>query len=265
MFHHHNGLGAAALNRKAPSARCIFTGSSVSAASSYTFTAAQVDVPMGANINTTFGAAEHLRARFDSMIVVCVHGEDSATLFSVSSVTIGAVAGTEQVDRGGATSAINTAIYTWAAQALADIANTDVVVTWSENITACSIAILVLDNMVQTAQIAADVAVGTGALELLPTLAIEPIWPWFVTVIASTCATGGGTEVASLNELSTFANQPLGTNYFPMQMYADSSANIDFAGAVAFSPSVPALNDQFGFKVSWSGAGAGDAVAVAMR
>lgn len=153
------------LRGQVPSVKLTDLRNDVSDLTTYTFTNCAIG-PI------TFGVAgagtpipgQVLRSSGFRNIAVIVHGEDAATSFSVTGVTIGGVSGTEQIDRVGATSAINTAIYTWAGSTLDGIANTNIAVTWSEAITSCAIGVLSIENMPMLVGLSSASAVGTGVM-----------------------------------------------------------------------------------------------------
>ena len=240
-----------------PYVRLLDTRSDVSDLTTYTFTACNLGMIglVSSPAANVYGTDPLLRSALRNMIVVAVHGEDAAVTFNVSSVTIGGVAGTEGPDRAGATNAINTAIYYWRTDQLQGIANTDIVVTFSEAVTHCAIGVMSVENLslcVRVAGAASNTFTGTGTLTLGPTMTVENIDFGLVGIFAASCVTGGGTEGFSVK--SGIGGTP------PNILSAGSTAEMDYAAAWSRSPQWNGANDKpIEFLASWSGAGAGDA------
>jgi len=142
-------------------------------ATTYTFTACQLGDFGGtySAVNTDSFSASSVRTGSKKHIVVLIHSRDAATLFTVNSATLGGVAGTEIADRGGATVACSSAIYRWSTEALADITGSNIVVTFSEAITACAISVLLVENvgLLLTGTTASGTATGTTAITMSAT------------------------------------------------------------------------------------------------
>ena len=150
------GLLGNLLKPSYPLVRILDAASSISDLTTYTFSGMKLGIPLNSfSIASEFGGTGPLIRSTDKAVIVCtVHGEDAATAFSVSSVTIGGVAGTEAADQGAAIIQVNTAIYVWECSALAGITDTDVVVTWSEAVTGCAVTLLLVSNLIQTSPVA---------------------------------------------------------------------------------------------------------------
>lgn len=256
---------------KFPRVLLLSTANSTSDLTTYTFSAMDIG---GLHAAHPFSAEETIPSSMPGpplassgrkTILAIIHGEDANATFNVSSVTIGGVAGTERVDRGGGTNAINTAIYSWNPADLAGIANTDVAVTWSEAITSCAVGIVEVSNVRGFGAAGTMSATGTGLI----TGALSPIGSadqviGGAVIMGSTCATGGGTELPEFG-FNTGALLTGTDSFNPTTLYEGNNAEIDFAAAYYILPTYQypgATPRRFEPAVSWSGAGAGDAAAV---
>lgn len=205
----------------------------------------------------TYTTAHHVRSRGRKFFIVVVHAEDSITTFGVNSVTLGGVAGTEVVDRGGGGSAINTALYTWSADDLRSITTGDIVVTFSEAVTSCAVSLLEVENVGIFASVGSGSTQGTGELGVFVVPSLEAADRSLLVVLAGTCA---GVEDA-LFTLPGSAGGGAGMEY-PKFLYGSSNAEMSFAAAWAISKGyTPARG--LGFYLSFSSTGSGDAVAAA--
>ena len=93
-------------------------------------------------------------AAADRYNIVVVMAEDSANSFGTSSVTIGGGAGTERIDSGNASSALDTSIYTFLNTAGT---SENIVVTFSEAVTSAHICVFEVTGLVD-AGVATDTA-----------------------------------------------------------------------------------------------------------
>lgn len=260
------------LTPKFPRVKLLATASDVSDTDIYTFSAMDIGGfggghPLGEHEdNSTITTPIPLfRSPNRKVILAIIHGEDAAVTFNVSSVTIGGVSGTEQVDRGGASAAVNTSVYTWSDNLLAGIANTDVVVTWSEAITACAVGIVEVSNIRLSGAAASGSGQGTGTINVALTGFTESeTCVGGVAVVGSTCVTGGSTEFpewAYSNAASIYTE-----SFAPIQLYHESNAEIDFAAAYYVVGSVSGVSPggtlRLSPSVAWSGAGNGDAAGI---
>ena len=251
-----------------PAVKLLSTASDTTDLTTYTFSAMDIggfgdSHPFGSDqANTTTSALLSSPGR--AAIACIVHGEDAATTFGVSSVTIGGVAGTEAVDRGGGTSAINTAIYIWTGESLRGIANTDVVVVWNEAVTSCAVGIIEITNLTCYAALASGSAQGTGAVNApIINLADSSRFSGGIAIFGSSCVTGGGTETPEFN-LIAGTTQPLDAMN-PTLLYHGNNAELDFAAAFSLVTGTfhdPISTVRLGASVSWSGTGAGDLVGI---
>lgn len=251
---------------KLPSVRLLATASNTNDLTAYTFTAVDIGGfgarhPMGAHENVLLNNPM-LSSPGRAAIVVFVHGEDAAATFGVNSVTIGGVSGTEIFDRGGVTQAVDSAIYIWSAGDLAGIANTDIVVTWSEAVTSCAIGVVEVSNLRSFGVLASGSAFGASNLAVTVTgVADEEAVIGGVVLFCSTCVTGASTEFPSF-EIAGAAVPPA-DGFEPCQIYHESNAEIDFAAFYYLISSVDLGGaDRSRFQGNWSGAGQADVVAV---
>lgn len=198
-----------------------------------------------------------------TMILGIVHSEDAAVTFSVNSFSIGGVAGTELVDRGGATSAINTAIYGWDAAELADAsANTSGSIVFSEAVTSCAVGIISVSNISYPTVLGSGTDVGTGTLFCYSNMSTSQMERWNkngVVICGSTLATAAGTEFPDWGFQTT--NTVTMIAHHPIQLYHEGNAEIDCAAAYWIIPSAHfKIGDLVANRgtLAWSGTGAGD-------
>lgn len=230
-------------------------------ATTYTFTAVGLG-DLGSVASTAgdvYGANPHIRSPGRKAIVVVVHGEDDLATFGVNSVTIGGVAGTEKVDRGGGSTAINTAIYVWDAASLGGITGTDVVVTWSEGVTNCAIGVLAIDNLgiLADAVASANSAVGSGEIALSPSP--NMLDTNSVLIVGSSKLNAGAGELFIIRSGS-------GGGMQPTILYDGAHAEGRFAAAWTYRPQHAAAGDTQAFPVavSWTGAGSFDVACIGL-
>lgn len=245
------------LQRKRPNVTLLDVRDDVADTDTYTFTACNLG-DIGGTANTAHNYADRGNHRSTSRkaIAIIVHGEDAATTFDVSSVTIGGVAGVEQVDRGGGTTAINTAIYTWATDGLMDITNTDIVVTWSESVTACAIGVVLVDNLgiLDTVDVGSTQGAGDMTLTIDGTITEEA--GQCTIIVGMSCVTGGGTERSQVRVGGA------GDCFAPTMLYEGSNAEFDFAGWWTCVPAYGGGGVGSIITPSWSGTGGGDSAAI---
>lgn len=242
--------------RAAPLVKLLDVQSDISDLTTYTFTGVNAgDVGSTGTQTDTFGANPHMRSTGRKLIIVIVHGEDALATFSVTGVTLGGVAGTEIVDRGGGTVALNTAIYSWDTTSLGNITTTDVVVTWDEAITACAIGVLSVDNIGVYVVRSSSTTNGSGAMTVSGGSNITGHEIFSLCIGGSTCATGTETFEVSAEGSSTGQGC-----VDPMILYESSNAEIAFAGFWSYLPAYPYDNTPFRFVANWSGTGNGDLV-----
>lgn len=210
------------------------------------------------------------RATSRSAILSVIHSEDALATFDVSTVTLGGVSGLQAHDRGGVTSAINTAIFYWDSIALQGISNTDLVVTHSEAVTSCAAALIRVDGVKTMVHMGSGDNVGTGAIQLgisQNQSFMEGPYSW--GIIASTLLTDSSTEALSWSLSSSFASGAFSYNNIGVceHLYEGSHAEAAYAGLFFYIPQYiytdgNASDQVIGCDISWSGAGAGDAIGV---
>lgn len=248
--------------RKAPFVKLFDTRSDDSDLTTYTFTDCNLPDMGYGSLEAVFayGASPGvLRTSGLGAVAVIVHGEDAATTFGVSSVTIGAVAGTERVDRGGATSAINTAIYTWLPSQLVGIPNSDIVVTWTEAIIACAIGVVGIYNIGPFSIVGTSTSQGTTSLNV----AIGPNLTGHEThslaLGGATCAGAAGTEFFAMNQSGASGGAH---GNAPDILYDLYSNDITYAAWWGYTPQYSAGEEIFAARGSFSGAAAGDQASI---
>jgi len=244
------------LKRQAPFVRLLDVRESTTNATTYTFTSVSAPPQRGCPsvASETYGASPHLRSATRSLLAVIVHAEDAAVTFGVSSVTFGGVGGTERVDRGGGTSAINTAIYTWTGDLLGAVTTTDVVVTFSEAVTGCAIGVVEISN-IGAAEIGSSTSgSGTGILTFSPSPSITQYGETSIGLYASTMITGASSETFSTGIIN--GATPNGGS--PIVLYEGQNAEFAYAAAFSLSNQYTADGNAFAIASEWSGATAGD-------
>lgn len=251
-----------------PTVTLLDTANSVTDGASFTFSAMNLGGMSGTaplnSLETTVANDNPLLAVPGRKVILCiVHLEDSATNFGVTSVTIGGVAGTEELDRGGGTTAINTAMYLWRSEQLAAIANTDVIVTPTETCTACAVGVLEIDNVRSSRSTAEGIAQTAGDINISTGINTDVGIIGGVVIMGISCVTGGGTETPSF--INRTASTPPLDAFEPDTLYFGNNAELDFAAAVFQSPTVffySGLAARQGVGANWSGAGGGDGNAI---
>lgn len=243
---------------QAPKAQLLDVREDTTAQTTYTFTSCNLGSLGSTGTTATASAYQvtpHVRSPSRKVIFVIVHGEDDAITFGVNSVTIGGVSGTELIDRGGGTNAINTAIYRFNTDDLDQITNTDIAVTFSEAITGCAIGVVLIENVGVTVGPSANSSTSANVMSSVPTPAVASTDRNMYLLIGTTCATGGGTE--SLQFYIGEATSTVSPHVAPMLLYAGSNANFDYGAAWTYAPGYSA-DVGYGINTTWSGAGVGD-------
>ena len=237
-------------------------GSDVAGAS-YTFNNVNIG-PLGSTFPTTgIGVNFNVqRTPSNKMMVIIVHTEAAAVTWTITSCTLGGVAGGKVVDRGGATNAINTAIFQWDNSTLQGIADTNVVVTPSKAITSCAIGVCYVENFyfANTTSPASASGTSTAATNVGSVLNTDIPTLNFGVITGSTCATGGGTETAIWG-VSTGTTNGV---FAPTMIYEGFTTNMAYSAAFQLAPGYCA-NQGANMRLDWSGAGAFDFATSAFR
>jgi hypothetical protein len=255
------------LRRARPNVRVLDVQSNTTSLTTYTFSA--VNVPTNAAANSrqqTLGTDQVMRSPSTKAIAVIVHTRGVSPTFAPNTATLGGVGGNELVDRNGATTAINTAIYTWPAGALTSITNTDIVVTHSIAVNSCAIGVLEIDNI-----LFAGSGFGTST-NLSSAGALVSLGP----VVSLANATGhnmmalGGTSSLAINGTETFLMGDGSTNstgignWPPIWLYDQSNTNMSFAAWWYWVPGYSGGEGLGRGVVDWSGTAAFDTVMAAI-
>jgi hypothetical protein len=248
-------------NRQPPLVKVLDVQSSVSDLTTYTFAGANIgDFGSTRSFDETSAIAMSMpRSPGRKFLAVCVHSEDAAVTWTIDNVTVGGVAGVERADRGGATNAINTGIWTFTTDILQGITNSDIAVTFSEAITSCAIGVLSVENMGPHDRINSATNTNTSDMSLSPSVSIKSEL-YTLMLGAATCA-GAETFVVDAMNAAGVTNQSSGVH--PDILYDQSNAEMSFAAFWQYCPQY-VTPDMAPCRVncSWTGAGAGDAVAV---
>lgn len=246
-----------------PIPRVVLTDlrSDVSDATTYTFTACQVDIWPTLSFADTLGTNPYVISSSRSFVAVAIHGEDAAATFGVTSVTLGGVAGTEIHDRGGAGAGIlvNTAFYVWATEALQGITTTDIAVTFSEAVTGCAIGVMSISNVAAFITTVAGLdTTGNGTLTLTAFAVADTTGVKGIHFCFSTINAAGEALAISLNAntiVPTDASQAI-------LLYEGSNAEFGYAGAYAYVTQTAAGEVGGGsWTLSWDGTANADAIA----
>lgn len=252
------------LKRRQPNVIATDVRHSTANATAYTFSACQIDLvpnflPTQDGVgNPTFFWPRMIPA---PLIVILAFSEDSAATFSVSSITIGGVAGDNWFDSNGPSPGLNIHASVWGSdQDLRSIANTDVVVNHSEAVTSCSIVVLSIDNVQTAAQFsAAGAPVSTGDVTINQTIP-DNVAPLSAVIFASICGTGGGTESVDFTAVSS------GPGWrWPTLLNYSSNAEHDIAVYAASAPGFLSNAAEADWVFRWSGAGSATAMMLGFR
>lgn len=230
----------------------------VSDLTTYTFTSCNLGDFGGTGGNTAdaYGTNPTPRVASRKFVYVIVHGEDAATTFGVNSVTINGLGGSETVDRGGATNAINTALYVFSTEILSGITNTDIAVTFSEAVTGCAIGVILVENITGAQNVGSASASNTGIMTAAAGNGLTGAQNNLLVLSASTCITGGATELPEFDAVQTSGN------YWPVLLYHGSNAEFDYAAAWSYGAGYFSGLTEYGNRVQWSGIGAADLINV---
>lgn len=200
----------------------------------------------------------NVRSRGKRGLFIIVHAEDDAITFGITSVTVGGVSMQEQIDRGGATNAINTGLYAIGTANLRDMVGSDVVVVFNEAVTACAIAAVMVENFGQWELISSPVATGTSEITLTPSANAENLDRFEHALFASTLAATGQT--------CTWRSHPESGGVSPMLLYDEANAEMSYSAAWTYSPGYNGGNvTSCGVMCDWSGATAFDVVGTSFR
>lgn len=266
MFTYYDAIWRTVLARQIPRATVCDVLSDATDLTTYTFTAANIGDFGSSLLDTSTPLSQNtIQAPSNKLLVICVHAEDALTTFGVNSVTVGGVSGTEVIDRGGGTQAINTAIYVFNPSTLDAITTTDVVVTMSEAVTGCAIGIISIDNVCSVSRLAHHPgSSGSGVLDItLSTLDDTRVKRYCCAIFATTCVTGGGTEHAIFDPVGTGVAPPTTQTQF---LYEGNNAEFDFAACFCICmQDIPGSETSLEMYCSWSGTGQGDAIGAAFQ
>lgn len=198
-----------------------------------------------------------------TLILAILHAEDAAITFTVTSFSIGGVAGTELVDRGGGTSAINTAIYSWDATELSNAANTNGSIVFDEAITSCAVGIIAVSNIAYRTPMGSGAGVSAGGSVVISVAnTAAQMEQWIrkgIVIVGSTCAVN--TEAPDWDFFASASLQ----GRKPVVLYESSSAEIAYSAAYylmespIFAPSNLVVTNA---ACTWNGAGAGDGAGI---
>lgn len=239
-----------------PRAKFLDLRSDTTALTTYTFTGVNIGPRGTSELRTqAVGTDQIMRSPSNKMVCIIVHTKDDAVTWTISSCTLGGVAGGKVVDRGGATNAINTAIFQWNDGALAGITNTNVVVTASEAVTSCAIGVVSVENfyLANTTTPASASGTATGATNVSTTLNNDSPTLNYCSLVGSTCTT------ANLAETPIWSPSTGNTNgsFAPIMLYEGGDANMSYSAAFQVAPGYCA-NQGAAMRLDWSGAGAFD-------
>ncbi len=224
------GLIGNLLGPKGPVVTFLDAASDVTDLTVYTFSAMNLRIPFNnfSIASESGGTGPQIRSKDKAVVLIAVHGEDALATFTVSSVTLGGVAGTAVVDEGGA-GVVDTAWFLWECAALAGITTTDVVVTFSEAVTGCAVQAVLVSNLIQTSAVSSGSSVGTGSIGISSSSTL-PLVGNSVVLFASTNDTG--TAAPNFVPEGTTGTFDAWSGEAPIILNADSNA--EFAYAVGY-------------------------------
>lgn len=243
--------------RQAPKATLLDLKKSTGNSTSYSFT--DVNLRIGSNgsfateslaSGSADGAYPHTESEY--LLAIIVHQLDSATVFGVNSVTFGGVPLTETIDIGPSANLSNTAMYWTTGAALADIATRTVVVTPSESITGCAIAVVGISNFGAAQTRAVGSSTGNGGMPINIGSA-DIAGPNYFVLGGLTCV-GGTQENLIWNHMD--GDGPLAGLEL---LYEDNTTEFSLAGYFAHSRQyigIPPTSPGY-VNTDWSGAGDG--------
>lgn len=246
-----------------PRAKFLDLKSDVTGLTTYTFTGVNIGPRGTSELRAqSVGTDQIMRSPSNKMVAIIVHTKASAVTWTISSCTLGGVAGGKVVDRGGATNAINTAIFQWNDLALAGITTTDVVVTGSKALLGCAIGVISLENfyLANTSTPASASGTATAATNASTTLNTDSPTLNYGSIVGSTCTTANLAEkpiwgVATSNTNGSFA---------PTMLYEGGDAVQSYSAAFQVAPGYCA-NQGAAMRIDWSEAGAFDWAASCIR
>lgn len=246
-----------------PRAKFFDLRSNTTGLTTYTFT----DVNIGPRGTTemrgqSLGTDQLIRSPSNKMVAIVVHTKAAAVTWTISSCTLGGVAGGKVVDRGGATNAINTAIFQWTDLSLAAITTTSVVVTGSKALLGCAIGVIGIENfyIANTTSPASASGTGTGALNVGTTLNNDSVTLNYGSIAGSTCTTANLAETVIWG-VSTGNGQG---SFAPTMLYEGGDAVQSYSAAFQTAPGY-CQNQGAAMRIDWSGAGAFDWAASCIR
>lgn len=244
------------LHSNYPRAKFLDLRSNTTGLTTYTFTEVNIGPRGTSELRAqSVGTDQVMRSPSNKMVVIVVHTKASAVTWTISSCTLGGVAGGKVVDRGGATNAINTAIFQWNDLAIAGIANTDVVVTGSKALLGCAIGVISVENfyLANTSSPAAASGTSTGAVNVGSSLNTDSPTLNYCSVAGSTCTTANLAESAIWGVSTGNGNG----SFAPTMLYEGGDAVQSYSAAFQTAPGYCA-NQGAAMRIDWSGAGAFD-------
>lgn len=268
----HPLFRALLLDRKGPTVRLLDLQTSATDLTTYTFTGCNLNLGASPSIaGDDYLTHPMLRSAQKTGIVINVHGLDAATAYTVSSIKIGGaggVAGTVIVDTGGSLLG-SCATFYWDTLALGGIANTDVVVVFSEAVTSCAIGIVEIGNLALFKSIG-GFATSTTAGEAIFAYDVpsaDAVDVYTILLGAMTCEAASNVPV-DLKGMAPTVNTVLPDSSRPPELLYEGS-NGEFAYAAAY-----AISYQYNHNLSHSilfsmdfkgGTGTGNGIGVMSR
>lgn len=239
-----------------PRAKFLDLKSDPTGLTTYTFTGVNIGPRGTSELRAqSLGTDQIMRSPSNKLVAIVVHTKASAVTWTISSCTLGGVAGGKVVDRGGATNAINTAIFQWNDLAIAGITTTDVVVTGSKALLGCAIGVISLENFycANTSTPASASGTNTAATNVSSTLNTNSPTLNFCSIAGSTCTTANMAETP-IWSISTGNNCG---SFHSIMLYEGGDAVQSYSAAFQVAPGYCA-NQGAAMRLDWSGAGAFD-------
>lgn len=242
--------------QRRPKVRLLDVKSDVSDLTTYTFTNCNLG-ELGSNPADAITAPRYIRSSSNRALLCIVHSADAATVWTVNSVTVGGVALSSGADHGGNTNSVSTAIFTTNMKTLEEsVASETVEVTFSEPVTSCAIALVMVDG-VRSPVFSLGTSTGTGTGVVNSGTGSNNTNPDNISllILGSTCL---GTTENFIFETGGSASRFTSLEQ-PTLLYQSSNAEIAFAAIYSVSMQYPGFDasiNPWQIATDWSGTSA---------
>lgn len=196
------------------------------------------------------------------MWYILIHGWNATPPFTVSTVTVGGVSATVGRDQGGVQSTSD-AIFFVNPLNIGNVANNDIVVTWSEAMASCAIAVVGVTNCGQHG--AAPFGTGSSAASTSTSINISPTVG--TNRVGLDSSVGVVVCTSAISTTAFPSCDAIGRNsgvVEPQLLYHGTNAEFTYAGFFTYSPSM--LMDDgtnaLSLAINWTGTTTKDVAAV---